>query len=726
MKFIICLLLSLLGLYAHGQFRFAKDESIPVRVNGTKLSRPWEGGINSAQYQKLDLNQDGTEDLVIYHRMSGTVSTYLAVENKYVFSPEYAAFFPEEVSDWLILADYNCDGLKDIFTSTPLGIKVFENKSSDGVLRWTESVKFIQFNDDINLQVNASDIPGIADIDGDGDLDIIAYRFSTSNTIDYFKNQSVENTGSCGALTFTRESRRWGDLEECNCGIFAFGQPCANLGGLANLQNQANETESVAHAGGKTLLLLDADRDGDMDLITSDEFCETLYFMENVGTPQLAKMIRFSSFPANAPAGFYTFPSAFYEDLNFDGKKDLIISTNADNNIGNRIDFQKTSRFNINLGTTAVPVFSSTYAPFLQPEMIDLGEATYPTFADVDGDSDLDLIVGTRGNFQGGQFTAGLYLFENTGTPLRPAFNLIDEDYLGLRAQNFRNIKPQAIDLDGNGNTDLAYQATENNGNRTALRYRLNRGNFKLGNENKVNLAVSENNQFHFANINGDNQPDLLIGSRLGSITYHRNEGNMSFGKGNKNFAGITNGFKTRSISLLVADLNRDGKAELITTDISGKLKVFSGELKPNFIPEHTTINLINHPFFSKPISTRLGVFTPLAAADLFGDGRPALLIGNNRGGLQVYRNLSQNDGGMAGRVSVFAFPNPATGSLFLQSSGTGLLRIYTLSGQQIGQDIPISGTGQLEVNTTRMPTGVYLFKFTIGIHTRVVKVIVK
>ena len=130
MKFIICLLLSFLGLYARGQFRFAKDESIPVHVNGTKLSRPWEGGINSAQYQKLDLNHDGTEDLVIYHRMSGMLSTYLAVENKYVFSPEYAAFFPEEVSDWLILADYNCDGLKDIFTSTPLGIKVFENKSS--------------------------------------------------------------------------------------------------------------------------------------------------------------------------------------------------------------------------------------------------------------------------------------------------------------------------------------------------------------------------------------------------------------------------------------------------------------------------------------------------------------------------------------------------------------------------------------------------------------------
>jgi len=726
MRIILCMLFGLLGLQAQGQFRFSEDRTVPVSINGSELARPWEGGINSAQYQKTDLNNDGVEDLVIFHRMTETLTTYLALENEFVFSPEYVAFFPEEVSDWLVMADYNCDGLKDIFTSTPLGIKVFENTSSGDDLSWTESVDFIIFNDDINLQVNASDIPGIADIDGDGDLDILSYRFSSSSTIDYYRNMSVENTGGCGELVFTREIRRWGGIEECDCGSFAFGETCAELGGVANPQDFGPSTESVEHAGGKTILPIDIDNDGDMDLITSDEFCETLYLMENKGNAQLAAMTEFQSFPVASPAAFYIFPSAFYEDIDFDGTKDLIISTNADNNIGNRIDFTATSRFATNEGSNELPVFANSYSAFLQSEMIDLGETTYPTFADVDGDSDLDMIVGTRGNVQNGEFLATLYLFENEGTPLRPAFNLTNDDYLELSSSNFRNLKPQAIDLDGDGDLDLAYQATENNGNRTAIRYRINQGNFSLGNENEIVLAVLENDQYHFANIDGDNQADLLIGSRLGNLTYYQNEGNLSFGEGSDNFGGIDNGFETRTPSILVADLNRDGNSELILTDITGFMKVLEGEMGPDFMPDNTFTALTDHALLSGLQTTRLGLFSPLTAADLFGDGRPAIILGNHRGGLQLYRNLSSNDGGSAGEVRLFAFPNPTNGSLFLQASESGTLEIYTLSGKRIQQGIAISGTEQLEVDTTEMPAGIYLFRVTNGSEASVVKVIIQ
>lgn len=718
--------MALVAAQSQAQFRFVEDRSVPVTVNGQELSRAWEGGINSAQYQKTDLNNDGIEDLVIYHRMSEQLTTYLAIDDAYVLRPEYAAFFPAEVSDWLILADYNCDGLKDIFTSTPLGIKVFENTSTGNNLQWTESAAFISFDDDINLQVNASDIPGIADLDGDGDLDILSYRFSTSNTIDYYRNMSVENTGNCGELVFTREDRRWGDLEECDCGSFAFGQTCAELGGMANPNAFGNVTDAAEHAGGKTILPIDFDNDGDMDLITSDEFCETLYFMENEGTPQVAQMTAFSSFPVNNPAAFYIFPSAFYEDIDFDGQKDLIISTNADNNIGNQIDFTATSRFAVNQGSTASPVFANSYTKFLQPEMIDLGETTFPTFVDIDGDTDLDLLVGNRGLPQNGGFIATISLFENVGTRLRPAFNLVDDDYLNLSSLNYRNIKPQAIDLDGDGDLDLAYQATENNGNRTAIRYRLNSGDFNLGDEAEIALSVSENDQYHFARIDADEQADLLIGGRLGSITYYRNEGSLTFGEGNAGFADISSGFNTRTPSLIVADLNGDGNEELAVTDITGELKILTGEMGPNFVPENTITELADHALLQGLQTTRLGAFSPLAAADLFGDGRPALIFGNPRGGLSLYRNLSSSDGGPSKSIRLFAFPNPSSGTLFLQSSSSGNLDIYTMAGQRIQQDVPISNTEQLEINTAEMPVGLYLFRVTNGSEASVVKVIVQ
>ncbi len=717
MRYLFLLLFSLSVTSVNAQFRFAEDRSIPVTIDGELLNRPWEGGINSGQFQKMDLNGDGVEDLIIYHRISGELATYLATGGEYVFSPEYKAFFPEEVADWLVLADFNCDGKKDIFTSTTFGIKVFENTTSGDTPTWREAAEFLTFDNDINMQVNASDIPGIADIDGDGDLDILAYRFSTSNTIDHYKNLSIENTGSCGALTFTRETRRWGDLEECDCNNFAFGGSCTT-GGIANTENDIMAPEAVEHAGGKAILLLDRDNDGDMDMITSDEFCETLYYMENVGTPQLARMQAFVSFPESNPADDQFFPSAFYEDLNFDGEKDLVVSTNADNNIGNLIDFTRTSSLYVNSGTTASPVFNSAPEPFLQHEMIELGETTFPALADIDSDGDLDLLIGTRGTFSSGTFNAGIFLFENTGTRFNPEFELTNTDYLGLRASGLRNLKPQFVDLDGDNDLDFVYQSTTINGNQTTLKYRLNEGSFSFGSENEVGLTIRETNQYHFSDVDGDGQADLLISNRIGSLTLHVNQGSMTFGEGIDDFAGITNGFDNLNTSVNIADLNGDSARELITTDITGKLEVFTGNLGVDFTPEQSFTDIFESALSTSLIASDIDELAPFTTGDIFGSGKPALIIGNNRGGLYIYKNLSSGGGEPSAReIQLVAFPNPVDDRLFLQTDTEGVLSIYNIRGQLIQQNVPISPDRQLEVSTINLPAGVYLFRVTNGIN---------
>lgn len=721
MRSLLCLLLSLIIYESNAQFRFVENREIPVTVSGSRLTRPWEGGINAAQYQKMDLNNDGTEDLIIYHRISGELTTYLAIDNEFVYSPDYAFFFPEAVTDWLILADYNCDGKKDIFTSTSFGVKVFENITTGDLPEWREAAEFLEFNDNINLQVNASDLPGIADIDGDGDLDILAYRFSNSSTIDYFKNMSVETTGSCGSLIFIRESRKWGDLEECDCDDFAFGaNTCSSTGGTANFGNDLpNAVQATEHAGGKTILLLDRDNDGDMDLITSDEFCETLYYMENVGTPELARMENFVSFPENNPAGFYIFPSAFYEDVNFDGHKDLIISSNADSNIGNLIDFSFTSSVILNTNTTEAPVFATLISPFLQDEMIEIGETTYPTLADIDEDGDLDMVVGTKGILQDGVLTAGLFLFENTGTRFKPEFTFIDRHYLDLfRTGGYRNIKPQFVDLNGDGNLDLAYQATPINGNRTKLVYRLNQGAFEFGPENEIDISIRETNQYHFSDIDKDGQMDLLINNRLGSLALHINQGDLILGEPITDYAGLTNGFDNLNISVVITDLNNDGNQELITTDITGKLEVFTGTIATDFTPDQSFTAMFESSLVSDLITSQLDEFSPFAAADIFGTGKPALIIGNNRGGISIYQNLSEQGGTASDRaIQLVAFPNPANDRLFLQTDTEGLLEIYTINGQRIQQGVPVSPASQLEVSTINLPAGLYLFRVTNGIN---------
>src|SRR5688500_18479009 len=134
---VLCFLVLFAPLASQAQFTYVLDQSIPVQqLSGDGLSLPWAGGINAAQFNTMDLDGDGTDDLVLFDRMANKVITFVARESQYVSAPEYENLFPE-INNWLLLRDYNCDGKKDIFTGDVLGIKVYRNSSVDGVnLEW--------------------------------------------------------------------------------------------------------------------------------------------------------------------------------------------------------------------------------------------------------------------------------------------------------------------------------------------------------------------------------------------------------------------------------------------------------------------------------------------------------------------------------------------------------------------------------------------------------------
>ena len=198
-------------------------------------------GLNSGQYGTIDLNGDGMDDLAIFDRTTGKISTFISDGFSYQYQPEYEYFFPANLNSWMLLADYDCDGKKDIFSNTTFGLKVYRNTTAEQLSfelqedpLQTESGGLL-----INLQVGSSDLPSISDVDGDGDLDILVFRFATGNSIEYHQNQSVENTGSCGQLQYSLITNSWGNFKECECGEYAFGEDCGALGGRQQ------------HAGGK-------------------------------------------------------------------------------------------------------------------------------------------------------------------------------------------------------------------------------------------------------------------------------------------------------------------------------------------------------------------------------------------------------------------------------------------------------------------------------------------
>ncbi|NER83095.1 MAG: VCBS repeat-containing protein, partial [Leptolyngbya sp. SIO1D8] len=158
--------LSFFILKGYSQFSFEPAFNIPVRIQENELDFAWSGGLNSGQYQTMDLNGDDLNDLVIFDRTSGKVLPYLNVGNsRYEYDSNYEYYFPEDINSWMVLADYDCDGKKDIFTNTVLGMKIYRNISGDR-LAWEVAADplFTQgTSSPINLQINEADIPSIND-----------------------------------------------------------------------------------------------------------------------------------------------------------------------------------------------------------------------------------------------------------------------------------------------------------------------------------------------------------------------------------------------------------------------------------------------------------------------------------------------------------------------------------------------------------------------------------
>lgn len=697
-KWPFTFLFLLLSSSLFAQFRFNPRFDIPVNNGSEELIRAWDGGMNSPQFQTIDLNQDGNLDLAIYHRIARDITTYVLVDGNYVRSPQFDQVFPNDTRSLFLLKDFDCDGKKDLFTSTTLGIKVYKNISDQNGIAWSLASPFLTFDNGSNIQLAPSDIPGIEDVNGDGALDILTFRFGNANSIDLYLN-----TGGCGSLSFERTERRWGDFEECGCNDFVFGESCPNGGGEPN---DINLNEDIQHIGGKTILLFDADNDGDMDLITSDETCETLYFMENEGDQNSAKMTTIEEFPANKPAGFPFFPSAFLEDIDQDGLKDLLIATNADENIGNLIELSDHIKMYSNVGTSEVANFQNDL-PFLQNEMIDLGENTYPAFADFDDDGDQDLFVGNKGLRIDNQLTATIYLFENIGNPIIPSFKLIETDFLEIGKSAYTFIKPQFVDVDGDQDLDLLYQATQSFSD-VRLIFRENTGNFLFGPETLINASSSTQDNPHFYDIDDDGDIDLFLGKQFGSLSLLINEGNLNFGPELESFAGILDDFERLNLNVFIDDFDNNGIDDLITTDLTGQLRIYRGPIDLDFlatnpIPEIIFIN-------DTPLISAYGIQSAIATANVFGTQKPSVILGNTKGGLAFLENLSENNG-PTDEIIIRIRPNPTSTVVQLLTNVNGTLNIFNSLGQLLLSNIPVIPGIDQTIDVSTLPAGIYILR---------------
>lgn len=692
--------------YAQTTFEFVTD--LPVIIANDTLRNAWAGGLNAGQYSTIDLDQNGDPDLVVFDRTSGKLNTFLRQNGQYRYDPTYEALFPDDLRYWMLLADYNCDGKQDIFTHSSSGIRVFAN-TSDTQLAFTLVADPVMTEGDagtFNLLVNSTDLPGIADVDGDGDLDILVFDFAAGGTIEYHQNQSQETTGTCQELIFRRVTRAWGDFEECSCGAYAFGEPCSALGG---------RTARTEHVGGKSILTWDIDGDGDRDLAFGDETCTSLAFLKNEGTSEQA-LFRAASdtFPTlAAPANEFFFPAGYRAEVTADEISDLIIAPNVFSNVQNSIDFTQSSWLYRNRGTEAQPRFELVQKDFLQQEMIDQGVNAAPALGDYDGDGDYDLLIGAESQTE----QARLQLYENVGTRTAPTFRLADTDYLSLSAERFTVLKPSLADINGDGAIDLLVQAG-GNGVSARLYYQLNRSasdwDFTPG---LLPLGVSSvkfDTPF-FYDLDQDGRADMLIGRVTGRLEYHRNEGGnpITFTRVTDSLAGITNDPFKRNLVPWVGDLNGDGRPELLTTDGSGVLRQYEKFLDDTQLPTITT-QLIRLGE-GEAQESRLGTRNWLAGADLYGTGQPVIVLGHAQGGVYLLKSFNDErpsaPGGEALTLTVFPNPKTQDDALRVRVNQPAQLIIYSALGQLVNRSGRLNPGLVHTLDKTGLASGVYVVK---------------
>ncbi|MCC5944253.1 MAG: T9SS type A sorting domain-containing protein [Bernardetiaceae bacterium] len=712
-KFLICFLLFLAcyqSVTLQAQFVFEYDPRLEVRKGGESLDLAWAGGFNSPQFSTIDLNNDGIDDLFIYDRATGKVSTFLREGNKWVYAPAYEAAFPNFIG-WCLLRDYDCDGNKDLFAATNFGIQVWRNiiDENNGNLAFVQTYDKLETigrsDTPTNLDVDLTDIPVIKDIDGDGDLDFLNYTPFFGLTVELNKNFAVERNGTCAEFDYQKTNLRWGNFEECFCDEYVFG-------------NQACRTDELEHAG-SAILLLDVNGDGKLDLITGDIECNNLALLINEGTNEEAIFSAADmNFPPERPVNIPTFPAAYYEDVTGDGVPDLLVAPNNFINEGNLTNFRASAWLYENQGREDLPDFKFVREDFLQHRMIDVGEAARPVFVDADNDGDLDLFIGTQGQPQSdGSFRASLFYFENTGNRTDPVFTLRSEDAFGLQQLNWRYIRPAFADLNEDGKKDLIITAYSIDTRQTSAYLFPNIAEdnsafeFSTSNFQTLPISLRITDEVYFYDMNRNGKPDALIGSYQGALRHFENKGNLNFELKNDALGGINNDTRRRFLSLWIADLDGDGKDELITGTDNGKLLIY-----PDFmtqLEEQERLTPEEQIFFN-PNNGRIDSY-------FFGRGafpavyEQSLVVGTLGGGLLHFSNTGRpNATAPIARTEphLTCFPNPTSGILRLRSSENGNFQIYTTTGALLPQSYTMEANQNTTFDFTSLPKGLYLIRF--------------
>ncbi|MBS1531118.1 MAG: VCBS repeat-containing protein [Bacteroidetes bacterium] len=280
-----------------------------------------------------------------------------------------------------------------------------------------------------------------------------------------------------------------------------------------------------------------------------------------------------------------------------------------------------------NIGTTGGDVNAATFDPKVDITMP--GNVSKVVIQDIDGDGKPDIVA-----------TAGTISILKNNAQAGLAFSAATFTQISLPFQASGAVLAVG-DVDNDGKPDIIAALPDPSPSfaihMAVLKNTSQPGQLSASSFSEAATAPFEggNASFYIADLDGDGKPDIVATDyAYNTITFFRNIGSI----GSPSFSAVTMDIGQGSTDVAVTDIDQDGKPDLLVTTYTNKLLIYKNNSTPGTLNSSSFSLLTTMATGATPFSIKI--------ADMDGDGKPDILITNSKSTtITILRNIySKND----------------------------------------------------------------------------------